>query len=267
MIILRLLPFFFILSASCASQPVISKVFFEDEDRLIRLDVVYRTGGQEHNHPVELSKTELANALRSISVRPQRGLVSFLLGQKGFQFPPAFPEEMVQFLASQGAVALHNGTPLEEVVFYFNLPREDSIIREITSGSFYVQGGRIHFVVANYRHGIAGSMEADRAREDPLTILGEPLYVVIPGPNGQVEKTMGWTSSFTDVRQHISIDLYAKANLVQDSTKEKEGSQDAQVSEDMTTVEKLRELDTMRQERLITEKEFEQKRRQLLDSF
>ena len=267
MIIRQLFHFFLILSTSCASQPVVSKVFFEDEDRLIRLDVVYRTGGQEHSHPVKLHETELVKALRSISVRPQRGLVSFLLGQKGFQFPPAFSEEMVQFLASQGAGALHKATPLEEVVFYFNLPREDGIIHEITSGSFYVQGGRIHFVVANYRHGIVGSMEAERAREDPLTILGEPLYVVIPSPNGRIEETMGWTSFFTEVRQHISIDLNVEVKSVQESPKNKEGFQDDQVSPGVPVIEKLRELDTMRQEGLITEKEFQQKRRQVLDSF
>ncbi len=267
MIILRLLPFFFILSTSCASQPVVSKVFFEDENRLIRLDVIYRTGGQEHSHPVELRETELANAWRSISVQPQRRLGSFLLGQKGFQFPPAFSEEMVQFLASRGVEALHQATPLEEVVFYFNLPREDGIIHEITSGSFYVQGEYLNLMLANYRHGIVGTLENARARDNPLTVLGEPLYEFMPGPSVRIEEPQVGISLFRDVSQHLSIDLQAEVNSVQDSSKEKEGSQDGQVSAEMTTVEKLRELDTMRQEGLITEKEFQRKKKQLLDSF
>jgi len=267
MIIRQLFYLFLMLSAGCASQPVVSKVFFEDEDRLIRLDVIYRTGGQEHSHPVELRETELANALRSISVQPQRGLDSFFLGQKGFQFPPAFSEEMVQFLASPGVDALHQATPLEEVVFYFNLPREDGIIHEITSGSFYVQGKYLNLMLANYRHGIVGTLEDTRARDNPLTVLGKPLYEFMPGPSVRIEEPQVGLSLFRDVSQHISIDLHAGVNSIQDSLKEKEGSQDDQVSAEMTTVEKLRELATMRQEGLITEKEFQQKRRQLLDSF
>jgi len=262
-------PIFFILSAGCASQPVVSKVFFENEDRLIRLDVVYRTGGQEHSHPVKLNETELANALRSISARPLRGLPSFLIGQKGFRFPAALSEGMIQFLASQGADALRQATPLEEVVFYFNQPRKEGPIREITSGGLYMQGNRMHLVLANYRHGAVGSMEIERARENPLTVLGEPLYELLPDSHGRIEEPNFWASLYMDPPQHISVDYSAEAKSAQGSAKEKRASQDINIKSPpgLTMPEKLRELDSLRQEGLITEDQFQKKRKQLLDSY
>ena len=256
-----------LLSAGCASQPVVSKVLFEDATRLTRLDVVYRTGGQEHSHPVKLRETEVATALRSIVVRPPRGLGSFLVGQNGSQLPPALSEEMIQFLASQGVEALHQATPLEEMVFYFNQLRDDGVIHEMTSGSLYVQDGRLHLVFANYRHGTVGSIEAERVRNNPLTLVGEPLYELRPGPQGHIENPTQAIPLLRDEPQHISITLHADADAIHHLPQKKEGSQAGQVATEKTAVEKLRELGTMRHDGLITEEEFQRKKKQVLDSF
>ena len=72
------------VNPGCASGPVISKVVFEDEHRLVRLDVTYRTGGQEHSHPVTLNPSVLVAALQAMTVEWRVRFISLLRSCLGY---------------------------------------------------------------------------------------------------------------------------------------------------------------------------------------
>ncbi len=254
-----------VVNPSCASGPVISKVVFEDEHRLVRLDVTYRTGGQEHSHPVTLNPAVLMAALQAMTVKRR---VSPLSGRVGMAppSPQAFSEEQVRFLAPLLAQALDRASPLEAIVFYFNEPR-GSGIREISSGSVYVQGDDLHFILANYRHAVAGTLMAEKARANPLIVLGESWYNVDPGPYGRVESSDLWKGVTGAAPQHLVMRLIKDRRPVGKSTEGTTRSEPAEVpSHNTSVVEKLRLLRALKDAGLLTQREFETKQRQVLDS-
>jgi len=255
-----------VANAGCASVPVISKVVFEDEHRLVRLDVTYRTGGQEHSHPVTLNPDVLMAAIQAMTVK---GRVSPLSGRLTTDPPPspqAFSDKQAQFLAPLLAQALDRASPLEEIVFYFNAPR-DSGIREISSGSVYVQGDDLHLILANYRYAVAGELMTEKARANPLIVLGESWYKVTADAQETVESSDVWKGVTGAAPQHLII-LNLKDRMVFDKALEGTISQKpgGDLHQPTSVDEKLRLLQTLKEAGLLTQQEFEAKQRQVLDS-
>ena len=58
----------------CSISPVISKVIVEQPNRLVRLDVTYRSGLEEHSHPTSISPSHLTTLLTSVKVLPHVGV-------------------------------------------------------------------------------------------------------------------------------------------------------------------------------------------------
>jgi len=255
-----------VVNPGCASGPVISKVVFEDEHRLVRLDVTYRTGGQEHSHPVTLDPSILKAALEAIEVKGRVSLLSGRLGKGRSAATQAFSDEQVQLLAPLLAQAFGRASPLEEIVFYINEPR-DSHIQEISSGSFYVQGEDLHLMLANYRYAVVGEMMTERARANPLRVLGESWYEVAPGPQGRMEPSGLWEGMIGVGPQHLVI-LNTKDRLPISEALEGTASQEPdEIPHQPTSVaEQLRLLRALRESGLLTQQEFETKQKQVLNS-
>lgn len=249
------------VTVGCSASPVVSKVVFEDEDHVVRLDVTYRTGMQEHSHPAPLTSMELATVLRAIEVTPQRDLISGYLAPYTSDSPRAFSEEQVQFLAPLLAKGLNHATPLEEVVFYLNQPR-DRNIREITSGSLYLHEQALHFILANYRWATAGRMEAERVKTNPLTILGKSRYHVSPGPHGSAQSRQSWLRIFSQTPQQLIIDY--QALITSDSSTENRKSSEQPSDQSQPLAEKLQLLRELKDEGFLTEQEFQEKKKQIL---
>ncbi len=254
------------VNPGCALGPVISKVVFEDEHRLVRLDVTYRTGGQEHSHPVTLNPDVLMAALQAITVQGRGSLLSGRLGTNPPPSPQAFSGEQVQFLGPLLAQAFDRASPLEEIVFYVNEPR-GSGIREISSGSFYVQGEDLHLILANYRFAVAGELMAEKARANPLLVLGESWYRVTAGPQGRMESSDSWKGMTGAAPQHLVI-LNIKDRLPIDKAPEGTTNQelDTVPPQPTSVAEKLRMLRALKKAGLLTQQEFETKQRQVLNS-
>ena len=254
------------VNPGCALGPVISKVVFEDEHRLVRLDVTYRTGGQEHSHPVTLDPDVLMAALQAMTVTGRGSLLSGRLGANPPVLPQAFSEEQVQFFAPLLARALDRASPLEEIVFYVNEPR-GSGIREISSGSFYVQGEDLHLILANYRYAVAGELMAEKARANPLIVLGESWYQVTAGPQGRIEPSGSWKGMTGTAPQHLVM-LNIKNRLPVNKAPGRTTSQEVDKFPHQPTsvAEKLRMLRALKEAGLLTLQEFETKQRQVIDS-
>ncbi len=95
------------------SPPVVSTVLFEDQDRLVRLDVTFREGGQEHSHPARVKSIRLARVLRAIALTPPGPLLPTFLGHHPLAGSPAFSEGDIEFLAPLFAEGLRRSTPPE----------------------------------------------------------------------------------------------------------------------------------------------------------
>jgi len=252
-------------SPGCSTPPVVSKIVFQDHNHVVRLDVTYRVGNQEHSHPAMLAPEDLAIVLQAIEAIPQRNLLSGRLGTSTSTTSAAFSDEQVRFLAPLLAQGLNQATPLEEVVFYLNQPRNRTI-REITSGSLYVQGPNLHLLLANYRHATSGNLETEKATTNPLTILGEPMYDLSPGPYGRIFGELPWLKSFAIAPQHLILDYQVLVRSEDDRGGLNLGKHDEDSSPHSSIHNKLRLLRDLKNLGLLTDQEYQEKRMQVLET-
>lgn len=248
----------------CASPSSLSRAVVEEPNQLVRLEVTYRDGGQEHSHPAKVTPETLVRVLQSVTVTPHSFLFPNVKNEEG---DAAFSGEPLRFFAQHVSRALSQATPLEEILFYWSEKRDHSI-QEITSGSCYIQDQSLHLVFANYRQAISGKLQADQARVNPRRILGGPLYRLQPGARGQIQPTSQWEHFLETSPQHLVL-AYQE---VENSTPSSMPHSTLQTpSSDATTPsnvqEKLETLQLLRQKGLISEEEYHEKRKQILERF
>ncbi len=134
-------------------------------------------------------------------------------------------------------------------------------------GGCYIQEGRLHFQLANYRHPTIGKTEIIQTRANPLQVLSLPEYDLIPGPTGTVQPTPAWQRLITAWPQHVIIEY---ENTPQ-KPRIKKPPDDSLIGQGpsvhKTLAERLRELEQIKNDGLITEEEFQTLRTKLLNSY
>jgi len=231
---------------------------------MVRVDVTYRTGKDEHSHPASVSSQELNQVLQSVFVETS-SMFPIAFNRSGRDVQAFSPEER-EFLSFHTARALTRATPLEEVMFFWVHPR-DMNIREITSGSMYVQKENLHLVVANFRQPTVSQGDIDRAKGDPLEVLGESLYYLAPGSGGRIAAESFWNKWFSEPRQHLIIPLKAEPLPVADKENRILSIPKVRQESSPSLREKLAELQLLRTEGLISDEEYQTKRQELIERF
>ena len=260
-----------ISSVGCVSTAPASRIIYQDANRMIRLEVVYRPEGKGHDHPVTIDGRDLAVILRELTVTPKpvqplRGPFAYEKGRESGEASHLFTDEYINFFGQHLAQALERATLAEDVVFFHNHSegREPS---EITSGSVFVEGKHLHLLLANYRHRTVGTSEIQTAQANPLEVLGSPMYDLTPGPFGKIQEAKGLKVFFAGAPQHLIID-YAALIQTQGMAKSPDTlSSEEILSPDQPLLEKLQELNALREKNLITEEEYQNLRSKLLKSF
>jgi hypothetical protein len=253
-----------------AAAPV-SRIVYEDQHQFVRLEVTARANQLNHSHPASLSENELGNLLRSFTVSPRRASshgngFAYTAVPRLPESSPAFSPSVTAFLSKHLSQALQRATPLEEALFFIEDAQHQNTAL-ITSGGCYIQGGRLHFQLANYRHPTIGKTEIIQARANPLKVLSHPGYDLIPGPKGTVQPTPVWERLLKALPQHAIID-YEDTHQEPRKSKPSDnyliGNND---SVHKTLAEQLRELEQAKNDGLITEEEFQTLRTKLLNSY
>ncbi len=240
--------------AGCTSPLMMSRMIVDEPTRMVRLEVMYREGRTEHSHPVTMSSNEFEGMLRAITAS-QGSLVSQLSRESHDDKHSAFHDEQIHFFAQAFATAFTKASPLEEVMFYWNESR-NSDLQEITSGRTYIQGKEWHLHISNYRHAISGQRHADQAKKQPQHMLGAHIIQLRPDHNGHIQSDSAWSQFTESSPQHIVLPIQRLgiATPILDPP-------------NATIVEKLDTLRVLRERDLISEKEYQQKRRRILEVF
>jgi hypothetical protein len=168
----------------CAGPIITSRPVQSDPTWLIRLDTfadARESSVLHYNHPAEMAESELAAILSRLMVREQVGL----LDQKPAP-QPLFSSQEIKQLVPGLQKALRLAKLTEWVVFSSVVPTATT--QEVTSGGLFLQEGKLHVVIANYRTQIQPGLDStERARTNPLRSLGgkgvvlsfDPLRYVI----------------------------------------------------------------------------------------
>jgi hypothetical protein len=230
----------------------------EEENRSVRLQARYGEGQDgvalKFAHPVALGEAEWRHLLTNVMIQEQRKFLSLGAGQPLLR--PAFEQDDMRYLAKYLAEGFQKAKPDEWVVFYLSRPRESGVV-EIDSGGFFVEGERLHLILANYRQPVSMTFIREQIWNDPLHPAGDGFYEIVPQHDQTVQRVRrkDLTQSFLKQVSDLSIDYTAQLDSdVGDGATVRSSIED-----------RLRTLKRLRDEGVISEEQFRLKQDRLLE--
>lgn len=259
---------------SCSSFSLVTRTVNEEDSRYVRLQARYGQGQDEKTikfaHPKGLNETEWDHLLSHIYVQQQKTFLSFGTPQPAPTL--AFGEHERQYLAKYLAEGFDQARPDEWVVFYLGHPREPSLV-EIDSGGLFIEDGQLHLVIANYHQPVSMAFIQRQIMNDPLRPAGDSFYDVILKPHQTVRtvRRRDLTQSLLKQVSELIIDYGAVLDPTSEPSLTKGTFQlETEIGggtkrERSGLEERLRILNRLCEQGLITEEEFRSKRARLLE--
>jgi hypothetical protein len=259
-------------STSCTTVTQASVSVQEDSNRFIRLEGRYgderRDRATRFEHPLPLTITEWERLLSSIQVQSRKDTFLFTTAKNPPE--PAFTPEQIIYLSSGLQEGFARAHPDEFVVFGFSEVRAPQLT-EITTGGWFVYNNQLHLILANYRHSVSMKHIREQLWQDPLHSNTSPSYEILPGPNQKLERgqTLGGMLSadapelIIDYKPLLATPPAPPSWLSPESAPK--GSPSATPPASASIEEKLRALKNLRDQGLISEDEYRDKKKQLLD--
>ena len=258
------------LLTSCAGSPVFSRTVYEDPTVLVRLDSSLfqeEVSGVPDGHTPEFTAADFAAILRSVRIQPESSFLSYWVLRKEPQPVSAFPNDDAELLAPHFRAALAKARPNETVVFSLRRTREDGIPL-ITTGGLLIQGDQLVLLLANARRPTTMQRKIEKSRDAPLHPLGEVDFHFVPAPyqttlaKKDLPKNIAMISA-----PALSVDYRAwLAGILQPDRVSSPTQTEPEIPAAMIE-DKLHRLKTWREQGLITDDEYQQKRQEVLKHF
>jgi hypothetical protein len=205
---------FLAVGTGCAGPTIVTREIQREGTWFVRLDTYAdpkAAAGLNFDHPATWPVEDITAVLSRFQVQERVALLE--------ETPPPqlflSPDDIMR-LAPSMQKALRTAGPSEWVVFYVGRPAGGA--QDVTSGGFFLKGGQLHMVIANYRERVSpGSDGAEAVRVNPMRSLGgrafrlrfdPPRYVLttqanwMGGPYGPPasEVVLDHTAYFADAR-------------------------------------------------------------------
>ena len=192
-----------------------------------------------------------------------------LLTSKG-EPAEAFTTEEVAYLSETLPKAFAKAGPDDWVVFAL-LRRGSSEIHEVTSGAWYVEGGHVHLLLANYRFPATMPTVRELLWDQPLYAY-PAFYTVAPGEFQSVTRRHGMGDRIVSAGvPDIAIDykplLLAQTAQPQGRSKDSDPAAAVPARPAASIEESLENLRRWKERGLITEEEYQAKKKDLLGRF
>ena len=258
------------LLASCASSPTFSRTVYEDPTVLVRLDspLFQEDGsGAPAGHMTELTAAVLAELLRSVRIQPEISFLSYWVLRNEPQPELAFPNDDAALLAPHLRVALARARPTETAVFFLRKTRSDGIPL-VTTGGLLIHGDQLVVLLAHAGRPTTTQRKIETARDAPLHPLGELDFHFVLGPyqTTPAKKDLPGSIAMASAPA-LSVDYRAwLAGFLQPGRGSSPSQTEPEIPASMIE-NKLHQLKTWREQGLITDDEYLQKRQELLKHF
>jgi hypothetical protein len=247
----------------------------EETDRFVRLQShPNRPGGEASGrfaHPFRLSSEDWIPVLASIQVQTRAAALVFFSTKQ--PAAPAFSPAEVEYLSVTLSKAFAEAGPEEWVVFGLSQPGASGIT-EMTTGGWFLEGSNLHLVLANHRCPVSMPGVRDLLARDPLTPNTGRAFDLAVGPHQQVVKDAETLASlFGPTPWELAIDyravLLASVAPSEGPAKVRDegGEPQAGGSKKLSIEESLALLKRLRDQGLITDADYDVKKKQLLDRF
>lgn len=243
------------LLAGCFGSKAPPRYLDEGERHLVRLDRVEEP--ERYDHPARIELETLQAVLKSIVVRHEVSFLNRLLTQRKQVDGAAFAPEEVVLLAERLKTALAKATPEERAAFFLT-SKKNSLNTFITSGVAFVKGREIHLIFGNDRTSISNDPRPQIPRENPLYSFEPGSFEILPQAHQRKLPQDGRRRV-----EAIAVDYAALAAPAPEPTASQEAKPPFS-SEDAKLESRLRLLKKLREEGLITEEEYKEKKAALL---
>lgn len=265
-----------LLCQACQGPERSARPAHEEQERFVRLDAradaPRQEGAARFAHPVLLSAAEWARILAGVRIQPRKDSVIFT---KALEPPTeAFAPDEIAYLGRALSETFARARPDEWVVFGMSrvLP---SGLNEITTGGWFAEGTRLHLLLANYRHSVTRTAVRERLWKEPLRALAAPFYDVVQDERQTVVKDTGLLSALSfGSGPEIVIEYLplpgAPPAAIRPSAPGAEKVTPAQEMGKLPAAaaeERLRTLKRLREQGLITDEEYREKKKEVLGSF
>ncbi|MFM8551767.1 MAG: SHOCT domain-containing protein [Nitrospiraceae bacterium] len=247
----------------------------EEEDRFVRLQVRNDMPGPDRRpfaHPAQLSQQDWTLLLRS--VRTQRVEEAFPLLASKDAAVEAFTADETAYLSETFVQAFAKaGADDWVLVALTRKPSPD--IRELTTGACYIEGERLHLLLANYRYPVTMPGVRSLLWEQPLYAY-PPFYAIATGEHQTIARHYGLqgrlvASGIPDITIEIKPVLLAaigsKAGAPSGNTSEARPEPAEGAASGLSIEDSLALLQRLKERGLVTDDEYRQKKQQLLKRF
>jgi hypothetical protein len=280
-------PLFFIgvvlcsLAAGCVTGRTVSKTILEDNYNSVSLETWLDASKQpiplHFDHPAEINDADMKRILESIRIVEPPGMLSKLILNSKETPEPAFIPAEAAFLAKPLATALRTAKPDERVVFFLHHQR--SIYKGTTSsGVVFVKDKRFNIILGRYRMGNQPGHPDIPTGGNPFTGTNDQDFYISPGPFQSLvegDKAPGGQENVSSNRW-LSIDYASLLNAPPQTAAPQPAAPTTQPTKvepapaappPSTLEDKLKTLNKLKEEGLITDEEYNEKKKELLKSF
>ncbi len=266
-----------LLGQACLGPVRVAQPVHESQDRFVRVEARYgdprRDGAVRFAHPLTLNPDEWARILSRIQVQSHKD--SFLFTTAKDPPIPAFAPDEIAYLSAKLSEAFTRTHPDEWVVFGLSRARTPQMT-EITTGGWFVEGPILHLILANYRHGVTRSSIREQLWQDPLHSDSGLFVELVPGDYltvGPGKRSLSGFLMADGLELSIAYQALLEAKPVlapatppTQPTKLEPGPPPNHPPK-QAIEDRLRTLKGLREQGLITEEEYREKKKQLLDKF
>lgn len=231
--------------AGCFGPKEPPRYLDEGESHLVRLDRA--DPAEQYDHPAEIELETIQAVLNSIVVRHEVSFLNRLLTQQKEIRGAAFTAEEATLLAERLKRALAIATPGERAAFFLT-SQKDGMTTLITSGVAYVKEKEIHLIFGNDRTALSNEHRPQIPRENPLYSFEPGSFEILPQSHQRKLSGEGRRG------EAIAVDFAALVATTPEPT----------ASEGTPLEAQLRLLKKLKEEDLITEEEYKEKKSEML---
>ncbi len=252
----------------CSSASVFTRVVHQDAAGFVSLEspLVGGTGRiTPYSHPLQFTEQEMAAVLQSVGAQREMSSIRYYVLRQDPRSEPVFTPQEIQLLVPHLVAAFSKARPEEVIVFFLNQPRQDGVL-EITSGGLFVQDERLYFLLANLRAPVTTASKTERAREHPLTPLSAPdfemtgrAHQVVLEPTSTVLPSWAVSAKGIAIAYRDSRTMSPLLSTPADSIKTPPSSP--------TIENKLRQLKLWKEQGIISEQDYQEQKRKILDTY
>lgn len=246
----------------------------EGQDRMVRLQHRDAVSGRDNlpfTHPFSLAPEDWTLILKRIRV--QRQNLIFFMTTKG-AVEPLFTDEDVAYLSATLSRVFARAQPDEWVVFALSRS-QSSEVKAVTTGVWFVQGPSLRLVLAHHQYATTMPTVRERIWEYPLHPDSDPPYDFVSGEfqtAGEADTPHARLFPLSLPALSIAYQPLLLGELSSQATEPKytvperlPTSQSRTPSPDPSLEERLQRLKRLWEQGLITQADYEAKKKELLD--